>query len=411
MPARAARPGPPEPAQSPVDGLIMEHALALARNAVGLASPNPTVGCVLASHGPTHPILGQGAHLFDHRDHAEIAALKQAAALGHDVRGATAYVTLEPCAHHGRTGPCALALIAAGITRAVVATTDPNPLVSGRGLQLLREAGVAVTLGPGHLAARALNLSFAHFIQHRRPFVTLKSALSADGFLAPPPHTRSSTAPVWLTSPVARAEVHQLRHASDALLTGIGTVLSDDPALTDRSGLLRRRPLLRVVLDPTLRTPATAQLLRTTQPDLLLLYADASPGNSPGFELHQAALLTRRQALQTACPVAEILPMPADPIGRPSLVSILNLLAERQCLSLLLEAGPTLNAAFLAEGLVDRVVFHQASHTLGPGSVPFAAGGPAPIKLEEQVSQLTTRQLGPDLEVSGLLHDPWPYQP
>ena len=408
MPDRSPA-APSESSPNPHDDRFMGRAITLAQNAVGLASPNPTVGCVLTSRGSEPEILGEGAHFFDDRDHAEIAALKQAAALGHDVRGATAFVTLEPCSHHGRTGPCALALIAAGIARVVVATTDPNPLVSGRGLTLLREAGVAVAVGPGQAAARALNLPFAHFIQHRRPFVTLKAALSADGFLAPPPATRSAAAPVWLTSPTARAEVHQLRHASDAILTGIGTVLADDPALTDRSGLPRRRPLLRVLLDPALRTPPSAQLLRTAQADLLILYSYGAV--TPSQQTSRAA---RRQALQSACPTAEILPSPsgaAAPSSRPSLSAILTLLAERQCLSLLLEAGPTLNQAFLAENLVDRVVFHQAPHSLGLGSVPFTAGGITPSQLQGRLSGLVSRPLGPDLEIAGLLHDPWPSHP
>ncbi len=385
------------------DAFFMERALGLAQDAVGLASPNPTVGCVLTSSGPEPRILGEGAHLFDHRDHAEIAALKQAATLGHDVRGATAYVTLEPCSHHGRTGPCALALIAAGIARVVVATTDPNPLVSGRGLALLREAGIAITIGLGQQAARALNLPFAFSIQHHRPFVTLKAAISADGFVAPSPATRSVAAPVWLTSSIARAEVHLIRHASDALITGVGTVLADDPALTDRSGLPRRRPLLRVILDPNLRTPSTAQLLSTPQPDLLILYTE-HPSDVPS----QTA---RRLALQAACPTAEILPIPADANSRLSLSAVLALLAERHCLSVLLEAGPTLNAAFLAQDLVDRVVLHQAPHALGPGSIPFTSTATTPSQVQQRLTQQVTRSLGPDLEIAGLLHDPWPSHP
>src|ERR1700733_13400595 len=250
------------------DELHLSHALTLAREAPAFASPNPTVGCVLTLNSL---IIGEGAHHYDTRDHAEIAALKQAAALGHSVRNATAYVTLEPCAHHGRTGPCADALIAARIARAVIATTDPNPLVSGQGIAKLRAAGIEVTIGTLQQQAQDLNDAFAHFIQLRTPFVTLKAALSADGKLAPAAVNRLPNQPHWLTSPAARHEVQLLRHASDAILTGIGTVLADNPARTDRTELPRRRPLLRVVLDTNLRTPLNSQLVLTAKQDLLIL--------------------------------------------------------------------------------------------------------------------------------------------
>ena len=387
----------------------MQRALDLAEQAVGLASPNPTVGCILTTPGPHPRILGEGVHLYAARDHAEIAALKHAVASGHDVRGATAFVTLEPCAHHGRTGPCAIALVQAGIARVVVANTDPNPLVSGKGLAILRNAGIAITVGPGQQRARTLNLPFAHFIQHHRPFITLKSALSVDGYLAPLPATRTTTAPVWLTGPLARAEVHRLRHASDAILTGIGTVLADNPALTDRSGLPRRRPLLRVILDAHLRTPPTSQILRTVresaEPDLLFLCAESA--------LTDAAVQNRRTALEAVAPGrVELLALPATPGGHLALPAVLNLLAERQCLSLLLEAGSTLNAAFLHADLVDRAILFFAARELGPGSLPFATGGPSPFLLRQRLTHVTERELGSspssDTEMTGLLHDPWP---
>ena len=266
------------------DEVFMRRALKLAAETIGLASPNPQVGCVRV-HNPddgTPEIIGEGAHLYDNRDHAEIVALKQAAARGLSPRGATAYVTLEPCSHHGRTPPCADSLIAAGISRCVIATQDPNPQVGGQGIQKLRAAGIEVTLGVLQQQARDLNEAFAHFIQHRTPFVTLKAGLSLDGKIAPAPASRFPNQPYWLTGPDARYEVQLLRHASDAVLTGIGTVLADDPQLTDRSGVLgprgepRRRPLFRVVLDTHLRIPLTSQLVVSAENDLLILTSKAA---------------------------------------------------------------------------------------------------------------------------------------
>ena len=387
----------------------MARALSLARETVGLASPNPQVGCVLVQNGEA---IGEGAHRFATRDHAEIVALKQAAASGKSARGATAYVTLEPCAHHGRTPPCAEALVAAGIARCVVATEDPNPLVSGQGMAKLRAAGIAVTLGPGQAEARTLNMAFAHYIQRRRPFVTLKAALSVDGYLAPPPASRAlhTQEPFWLTGPPARAEVHRLRHASDAILTGIGTVLADDPALTDRTGRPRRRPLLRVVLDAELHTSPASRLIRTAAatppaqpPDLLLLHADRDDPTGTRAQ--------RRNALEAAAPGrVELLAIPPDAQNpaRLSLPAVLALLAARDLTSLLLETGSHLNAAFLAQDLVDGVALLYAPTELGGGSVPFTAGGPTAYLLQQQLRQITTRELGPDVMITGLLHDPWP---
>jgi diaminohydroxyphosphoribosylaminopyrimidine deaminase/5-amino-6-(5-phosphoribosylamino)uracil reductase len=382
------------------DDLILSRALDLARAARGLASPNPTVGCVLA-HGDT--ILGEGAHLYDARDHAEIAALKQAAALGHSVRGATtAYVTLEPCAHHGRTGPCADALIAAGISRCVVATVDPNPLVRGAGLARLRAAGIEVALADPQSAlaqqARRLNDAFAHFIQHRRPFVTLKAALSVDGKLAPPPSTRTSTAPHWVTGTAARTDAQLLRHASDALLTGIGTVLADNPSLTDRTGLPRRRPLLRIVLDSDLRTPLDSALVTTAAKDLLILCSNDAPTD------RETALRARS---------VEVLRIPTQ-ANRLDLHAAFVLLAERNLLSTLVEAGSALNGSLLRANLVDKLVLYYAERELGLDAIPFAADFDSPYALQQRLIH-TTRESFPsdiapnaeDVRITGYLHDPW----
>src|SRR6267154_4612571 len=232
----------------------MEHALALARKGIGLASPNPHVGCVIVRDGQ---IVGEGFHQYEWRDHAEIVALKSA---GQKARGATLYVNLEPCNHTGRTGPCTEAIVAAGVQRVVAAIDDPNPVNSGRGFDRLRAAGIEVFTGVGEEEARRLNEAFACWIRTKKPFVTLKSALTLDGQLALPQSGKktgknSGRRHTWITSEESRAEVQRMRHASDALLTGIGTSLADDPLLTERSGLPRRKRLLRVILDTKLRLP------------------------------------------------------------------------------------------------------------------------------------------------------------
>ena len=382
------------------DEAFMRQALKLAAETTGLASPNPQVGCVLTltpKNEGNPKIIGEGAHLYDNRDHAEIVALKQAASRNFSTHGATAYVTLEPCSHHGRTPPCADALIAAGIARCVIATQDPNPQVSGQGIEKLRAAGIEVTLGVLQQQARDLNEAFAHFIQHRTPFVTLKAALSLDGKLAPPPASRFPNQPHWLTGPAACHEVQLLRHASDAVLTGIGTVLADNPRLTDRSGLFgpgllpRRRPLLRVVLDTHLQIPLSSQLVVSAENDVLILTSKAAPES-------KINALTERGAQ------VEILPQHAD---RLSLPAVLSTLADRNILSLLLECGSHLNAAFLRQNLVDKVVLIYAPTELGPQAIPFAQGV-APDLLEQSLTHITRTSYGPDLCVNGYLRNPWP---
>ena len=383
----------------PADERFLQHALTLAEDAAALASPNPTVGCVLVRDGH---VLGKGAHRYDERDHAEIVALKHAARAGENVNGSTAYVTLEPCSHHGRTGPCADALIAAGIRRCVVATVDPNPQVRGQGIAKLRAAGVQVVVAdpasPLAQQARRLNDAFAFSIQHGRPFVTLKAAVSSDGKLAPPPTQRSGLHPFWLTGPAARADVQRLRHASDALLTGIGTVLADNPSLTDRTGLPRRRPLLRVVLDSHLRTPLDAQLVLSANRDLLLF---ASSAASPAREkaLHDAG--------------AELLRWPAYGPDAPQaqLSHILAYLSAQGIRSLLVEAGSALNGSLLAGNLVDQLILYKTQKPLGPEGLPFAKNYPSPEFLEGLLNHKQAETFphgdGEDLRISGYLHDPW----
>lgn len=366
----------------------MRRALALVEATIALASPNPHVGCVLTQQDKT---IGEGAHLYDHFDHAEIAALKAARAAGHETQGATAYVTLEPCSHHGRTGPCADALIAAGISRCVVATEDPNPQVSGRGIAKLRTAGIAVEVGLLKAESRTLNDAFACSITRARPFVTLKSALSVDGRIAPPPPSRTKAAPVFLTGPTALGEVQQLRHASDAILTGIGTVLADDPLLTDRTGLPRRRPLMRVILDRHLRIPLESKLVAGVQDDLWVFCgADALPA--------------RLAALEAAG--ARVTRIASSPEGL-DLRLVLRALHEARILSVLVEAGAGVNGSFLRAQLIDRVVLYYAELELGALGVPFAENGPTSFALQQQLTRLETRQVGGDVCVAGYLQEPW----
>src|SRR5215468_5093390 len=260
---------------------FMQRALELARKGVGLASPNPTVGCVIVNDGQ---IVGEGFHQYDWRDHAEIVALKSAK---ERARGATLYVTLEPCSRTGRTGPCTDAIISAGVRRVVAAIEDPNPLNASHGFERLGLAGIEVVKDLCEEQARRLNEGFASWIRTKKPFVTLKSALTLDGQLALPEGRRNGRrnsgrrgGAEWITSEESRAEVHRMRHASDALLTGIGTILADDPLLTDRSGLPRRKRLLRVVLDAHLRLSAESRIVKTLDDDLLVFTTTSlkSPG-------------------------------------------------------------------------------------------------------------------------------------
>jgi diaminohydroxyphosphoribosylaminopyrimidine deaminase/5-amino-6-(5-phosphoribosylamino)uracil reductase len=287
----------------------------------------------------------------------------------------------------------------------VVATVDPNPLVSGQGVAKLRAANIEVILlEPTHPIARQarhLNEAFAHFIQHHRPFLTLKAALSVDGKLAPPPSTRDSTAPHWVTGTAARADAQLLRHASDAILTGIGTVLADNPSLTDRTGLPRRRPLLRVVLDSTLRIPLDSALVRTASSDLLILCSDDI--------IH--APTERESALRSRN--VEVLRIPKLH-GHLDLNAALAALAERNILSVLIEAGSAMNGSLLRANLVDRLVLYYAESELGLDALPFATGFDSPYALQQRLTQ-TTRTSFPsdlapnaeDVRITGYLHDPW----
>src|ERR1700736_5852426 len=249
------------------DEPLLHRALELAREGLGLASPNPYVGAVIADARGN--VVGSGRYTYSGVKHAEVLALETA---GPKARGGTLYINLEPHAHQGRTSPCTDALIAAGIHRVVASMPDPNPKVSGQGFEKLRSAGVQVEVGGLEEQARRLNGAFARYIRHGTPLVTLKAAMTLDGKIAPPPAevlNRHDGIPPggWVTSEVARAHVQELRHQNDALMVGAGTILSDDPLLTDRSGRPRRRPLLRVILDSRLRLPIESRLVQNASAD------------------------------------------------------------------------------------------------------------------------------------------------
>jgi diaminohydroxyphosphoribosylaminopyrimidine deaminase/5-amino-6-(5-phosphoribosylamino)uracil reductase len=349
----------------------MQHALDLARKGIGLSSPNPTVGCVIVKDGA---ILGEGFHQFDWKDHAEIVALKQA---GERARGAILYVTLEPCNHTGRTGPCTEAIIAAGISRVVAAMEDPNPKTHGTGFGRLRWAGIDAEGGLMEAEAQLLNEAFAHWITTRKPFVTLKSALTLDGQLALP-KPRKNKNREWITSEESRAEVHRMRHASDALLTGIGTILADNPLLTDRSGLPRRRRLLRVILDTRLRLSPKSRIVQTSADDLLV---------------YTSALLKSPKARKLQNAGVELIEVKRSRSGL-DLSAVFKDLGRRDILSVLLEAGPHLNAAALSANLANKLVLFYAPKIAGEASVPFVARG-ANATPPMRVSAI--RQFGPDV--------------
>jgi diaminohydroxyphosphoribosylaminopyrimidine deaminase / 5-amino-6-(5-phosphoribosylamino)uracil reductase len=354
---------------------FMDHALSLARKGIGLASPNPAVGCVIVREGE---IVGEGFHEYDKRDHAEIVALRMA---GEKARGATLYVTLEPCNHKGRTGPCTEAILAAGVSRVVAAAVDPNPKVTGGGLERLRRMGIEAITGAREEEAHRLNEAFACWSRSGKPFVTLKSALTLDGQLALPQSNKKKKHE-WITSEEARAEVHRMRHASDALLTGIGTISTDDPLLTDRSGLPRRRKLLRVVLDCHLRLSLKSKIVQSADRDLLVFTA-ASLRSAKARRMQRAGVELVRVSARR---------------GFLDLNSVLRELGEREVLSVLLESGPRLNGAALSAEVVDKLVLFYSPKLAGRPTVPFALTR-VPI---QRVASCETRglQFGPEFVVS-----------
>jgi len=375
----------------------MRKALELARASIGLVSPNPAVGAVVVDSSGRE--VGAGTHTYDGLKHAEVLALEQS---GEAARGGTLYLNLEPCSHRGRTGPCADAVIAAGIRRVVCSMEDPNPRVAGQGVAKLRASGVTVEVGLFAAEAKKLNESFAKYIRHRKPLVTLKSAMTLDGKIADatkPGTEPGSATPAtegarsgyhWITGEVARAHVQQLRHQSDAILAGVGTVMADDPLLTDRSGLPRRRKLMRVILDSYLRIPAASRVIQTADNDVLVLCSRAEK--------------SAKQALEAKG--IRVQQIAATEDGRPDFAAIVRSLGELEITSLLIEGGALVNGAALASGEVDKVFLYYAPKIFGGDAVPFL-GGESLRGKAQCVQNFELHRFGEDFALEGYLRDPY----
>jgi diaminohydroxyphosphoribosylaminopyrimidine deaminase/5-amino-6-(5-phosphoribosylamino)uracil reductase len=358
------------------DQRFMQRALDLAARARGLTSPNPMVGAVLVRDGA---MIAEGFHRAAGQPHAEIEAL---AAAGGGARGASLYVTLEPCVHHGRTPPCAPAVVAAGVRRVVIATSDPNPRVAGRGIAALREAGIEVVTDVLAAPASALNRVFFTAMREGRPHVTLKAAATLDGKIADVHGTSQ-----WITGDAARLEGRRLRSEADAIVVGIGTVLADDPALTVRlEGPWPRQPL-RVVLDSKARTPVTARLVQ------------GQPAGHAVVAVGADAPDLRIRALEAAG--AQVVRCPG-PDGRVSPRAVLDALVTREVRGVLVEGGAEVAAAFLDAGLVDRVAMFLAPLLLGGVSAPSAVGGAGrELKRAVVLEAVDVRRVGDDVLVEG----------
>lgn len=342
---------------------------------IGLTSPNPLVGCVIDSS--KGELLGQGFYTYEGVTHAEVIALEQA---GEHAKGGTAYVSLEPHSHHGRTAPCTEALINAGIKRVVCPIEDPNPLVSGRGFEVLRQAGVEVVTGILADEATRLNEKFICWHREQRPFVHLKMAMSLDGRIS-----LGSSVSTALSGEEGRSFVQNLRHEYDAILVGGNTAFTDNPSLTDRSGKPRRRPFVRVVLDNSLRLPVNSILATTAIDTPTVLFTNSS----------DAAKISELTDLGV-----EI--VKTENNGR-DLAFVLNELKERELQSVLVEGGAEIAGSFIDAGLVDKVTFLVAPIVVGGSEAPIAVGGKGISSIEEafRLQNVTTKEHGGDIEITG----------
>ena len=354
-----------------------ELSLRIARCALLVASPNPRVGCVLT--GPRDLILGQGHTQRAGGPHAEIMALRDAAAKGHDVRGATAWVTLEPCSHQGRTGPCCDALIAAGIRKVVASIADPNPLVAGRGFDRLRAAGLEVEIGPGAAESRELNIGFFSRMIRKTPWVRMKIAASLDGRTA-----LANGQSQWITSEPARIDGHAWRARACAVLTGIGTVLEDDPRLDVRLVDTPRQPHL-VVVDSRMETPLDARLW--DQPRQVFIYAaQSTPAKQAALEAKGAQVI-----------------LLSGLGGKVDLAAMLSDLARREVNEVHVEAGHKLNGSLVQAGLIDEFLVYIAPKLIGPGRGLAQLPELADLTGAVQLDFRTVERIGSDLRITARL--------
>ncbi|WP_080838545.1 bifunctional diaminohydroxyphosphoribosylaminopyrimidine deaminase/5-amino-6-(5-phosphoribosylamino)uracil reductase RibD [Cohnella massiliensis] len=354
------------------DEFYMRLALNTAASAAGQTEVNPMVGCVVVNNGR---VVGIGAHLRRGEAHAEVHALNMA---GEDAKGSTAYVTLEPCSHHGRTPPCCERLIREGVARVVVATADPNPLVAGRGLARLRESGIEVKVGVLKAEAEKLNEAFNKYIVTGLPFVTIKTAVTMDGKIA----TREGHSK-WITGPAAREAVHALRHRNNGIMVGIGTVLADDPELTTRLGVPGLHPI-RIVVDSQLRLPDSARVLNGEARTIVLTTA--------GADENRARSLRQRGAEVIACGEGP----------KVDLAAALAELGRRDIASLLVEGGGALNGALVEAGLVDKIMLFYAPKLVGGDAPPaFAFTGPERMEEALSIERIEIERYGDDWCVSG----------
>ncbi|HWF88162.1 MAG TPA: bifunctional diaminohydroxyphosphoribosylaminopyrimidine deaminase/5-amino-6-(5-phosphoribosylamino)uracil reductase RibD [Pyrinomonadaceae bacterium] len=354
------------------DRQMMARALDLAVQGMGQVSPGPLVGCVVVS--ATGEIVGEGFYVFEDIKHAETVALDLA---GEKARGGTAYVSLEPHAHHGRTPPCTDALIAAGITRVVAPIEDLNPKVSGKGFTHLRAAGVQVETGLLSDEATQINEAYLHYMSTGLPFVHLKLAISLDGKTA----TRTGDSR-WITGPTARVRVHELRHQYDAILVGAGTATTDDPLLTDRSGRPRRRPLVRVVLDRHVRLSPESRLATTTSETPVLVFGDPESAGTAALRAQGVEIVNAKHR---------------------DLQEVLRELGSRSLQSVLVEGGSTIAGEFLDAGLVNKVSVFIAPKIVGGADAPGAIGGRGVEAMSEalELERVTVVRQGEDIEVTG----------
>jgi len=353
---------------------MMQRALDLAARGIGLVSPGPLVGTVIVDL--QGEIAGEGFYIFDQVKHAETIALDQA---GTRATAGTVYVSLEPHAHCGRTTPCTDALIKAGVKRVVAPIEDPNQKVSGRGFAHLRQAGIEVSTGLLAEEAARLNEAYIHFMRTGRPFIHLKLAVSLDGKIA----TRTGDSR-WIAGEEARTRAHELRHQYDAIMVGSGTVVTDDPLLTDRSGKARRRPLVRVVMDDRLRTPLDSQLSRTANEAPVLMFISGSAASPTKLEQLGVELIRSEH-------------------GARDLSAVLAELGRSEIQSVLVEGGGVLAGAFFDAGLVDKVTFFIAPMIIGGQNAPSAVAGAGAEKIADafQLERVSVEQRGRDLEITG----------